>query len=121
MNWLKVLTKSGRQSLVREAVAEYLTPEQVAKYAATGIAKALEAGSDKIGAERAAKIAKGCEYGGKFCAELGAAVNPEGDGGMKVTEAETKRISELLYGSVEALVTTDSCKALVETIVAKVP
>lgn len=121
MNWLKVITKSGRQELVREVVKEYVTPQMLSKLAADGVAKAIESGTLIAGEERVAKIACGCEYGGKFCAELGKAVNPEGDGGMTITENEKVNIALYLNAAIVNLVPTAACDKLVDLVVSKVP
>lgn len=121
MNIFKIFTRGGRQDLVRDIIKEYATPETIAGYAADGVAKCLEAGAAKLSDERVNQISVGCEYGGRFCANLAKAVNPNGDGGTQVTEEEKAAINEDITVVVEKFVTPEFLNGVVETIISKVP
>lgn len=121
MNIFKLLTKSGRRQLVREAIEDYLTPESIARLAAEAVARSLEAGAGKLTDARVAQIAVGCQNGGEFCAKLGKAVSPEGDGGKVVTEAEKAEIRASITVAANALVTQEFLDDMVNTVVSYVP
>lgn len=121
MNILKLLTKNGRQSIVREIVKPYVSVDSIANYAAEGVAKALEIGAEKISDERCAQIAIGCNMGGNALIHLTAAVAPDGEGGKSVTGEEKALIKSDLDGAIRALVTQNFIDDIVEKVLAKIP
>lgn len=120
-NLLKLLTKSGRQSFVREAAKNYLTPSKMSELAATGVAKALDAGVEKLDEARCAKIVYGCNKGTEALAHLTQAIDPQGDNGHKVSEAEKALIQGDIRIALESLVTEEAINAAIEKAVALVP
>ena len=118
---LKLMTKGGRQSLVREAAKDYLTPDKIAELAASGVATALEAGADRMDDARCAKIAYGCDKGADALKHLVQAIDPNGEEGKKVSEAEKAAIQGDIKIAVASLVTDDAIAAAIEKAVVLVP
>jgi len=105
--FVKLLTKSGRQALVKEIATEYLTPEKIAELAADGVAKLLEKGAEKMSDERCAQVALGCEKACAALTHITAAIEPTGDEGKKVSETEKTLIAADIRVAIELLVTDD--------------
>lgn len=121
MNWLKVVTQAGRQSIVDELLQKELTQENCAIYAAKGVSAALDAGTARLSDERIKQIAEGCEAGGKLCAQLGRAINPDSEDGKKISEAEKQGIMVEIRPTIVGLISQDVLDDLRKKIVAKVP
>ena len=113
MNWLKLITKNGRQDIVRNMLRESITTDIVAKYAAQGVNSLLGRINDK---EKLGAVALNLEQGASLVADISAAIK---DGEVSADEAATifARTSTLL-GSV---VTQDKVDALIEHVAQMVP
>lgn len=121
MNFLKLLTKSGRREVVRGILEEELTLERVAALAATGTSKLLEAGAGKLGEARVKAVTDGCIRGASALQHVSEAVSPDGDGGMAVTPAERVAIQEDIAFAVASLLTQEATDALVDRLCEMVP
>ena len=113
MNYLKLLTKKGRQSIARDLLEEYVSPETVARYAAQGVNTLLGKINDK---EKLGTVALNLEQGAALVADISAAIK---DG--EVTAEEAANITaqtRTLLGNVIDQAKVDS---LIESIVAKIP
>ena len=113
MNWLKLITKKGRQEVVRDILKETITTDVAAKYGAQGVNSLLGRVNDK---EKLGAVALNLEQGASLVADISAAIK---DGEVTADEAAniTAKTSNLL-GNV---VTQDKVDSLIETLVAKVP
>jgi len=121
MKMLKLLTKSGRQELVKVAAKEYLTPDRIAELVADGVAKALEAGAEKMTDERCAQIALGCQVGGTALIHITAAVDPHGEEGKKVSAIEKALIASDIKTALSNLITQDGVDAAIDKAAMLVP
>ena len=113
MNWFKCITKSGRQSLARELLEEYLTPETVAEYAAKGVNSLLGRIKDK---DRLGAVAVNVEQGAALLALVSKAI---ADG--EVTGDEAAEISGRVQTLCGSVVTAEKVDALVSKAVSYVP
>jgi len=113
MNYLKLITKSGRQSVVRDLLHEHVTPSAAEKYAAQGVNSLLGRVNDK---EKLGSVALSLEQGASLIADVSAAIK---DG--EVTADEATRISQKTQTLLAGTVTQEKVDALIEHIVAKVP
>ena len=113
MNYLKLLTKSGRQSIVRDLLHEYVTPDAATKYAAQGVNTLLGRVNDK---EKLGSVALSLEQGASLVADVSAAIK---DG--EVTADEATQICQKTQTLLASTVTQEKVDALIEHIVAKVP
>ena len=118
---LKLMTKSGRQSLVRDTAKEYLTSDRIAKLAADGVSVTLEAGADKMDDARCAKIAYGCNKGADALKHLVQAIDPNGEEGKKVSEAEKAAIQDDIRIAVESLITEEAINDAIDKVVTLIP
>ena len=118
---LKLMTKSGRQSLVRDTAKEYLTSDRIAELAADGVSVTLEAGADKMDDARCAKIAYGCNKGADALKHLVQAIDPNGEEGKKVSEAEKAAIQDDIRIAVESLITEEAINDAIDKVVALIP
>lgn len=113
MNWLKLLTKSGRQGVVRDLLKEYITPEAAARYGAQGVNGLLGKINDK---ERLGAVALNLEQGAALVTDLSAAIK---DGEVSAEEAASITAkTQVLLGN-----TVDQAKvdAFIEYVASKVP
>lgn len=121
MDAVKCLTRSGRQELVRKIAKPFSNSLNLASLAATGIAKAVNVGTDQLTDERCTQIAEGCKALETCFALAGKAVTPRGDGGKTVTDAERAEIATAMGRGIGELVTQDSLDAILDELVKKVP
>lgn len=117
MNWLKLFTQSGRQSIVREILKEYVTPSKIAELATEAAAQGLTAGAGKIDDDRLAKIANGCEKGANALIHITAAISPDGEGGKTITPGEKALICADIQTAVQSIVTQEALDGIVENAV----
>lgn len=113
MNWLKIITKSGRQSLARELLTENLTADTITKWAATGTNTLLEKIQDKGKLET---IAANVARASTLVAALSDAVK---DGEVSADEAAT--IRSCIYDLVGSAITQEQIASLIDRIVKKIP
>ena len=113
MNWLKAITKSGRQSLARELLKEYLTPQKIAEWAARGANNLLAKIDDK---EKLNRVACSVNAAADLAADLAAAVR---DGHVDADEAAS--IAARAAALAKDAVRQDTIDALIEKAVALVP
>ena len=113
MNYLKLLTKGGRQSVVRDLLKDYVTPETAARYGAQGVNALLGKVNDK---EKLGAVALNLEQGASLVAEISAAIK---DGEVTADEAAniTAKTQTLLGNTIDQA----KVDGLIEYIVAKVP
>lgn len=113
MNYLKLLTKGGRQGLVRDLLKDYVTPETAARYGAQGVNALLGKVNDK---EKLGAVALNLEQGASLVAEISAAIK---DGEVTADEAAniTAKTQTLLGNTIDQA----KVDGLIEYIVAKVP
>ena len=113
MNWLKLITRSGRQSVARELMKEYLSPEKVADYTAEGVNRLLEKVNDKT---RLGSVATNVNNVANLAAKVADAVR---DG--HVDAREMSAIVESAHAITEFVLTKERIDALVEKAVSYVP
>jgi len=113
MNWLKAITKSGRQNLARELLKEHLTPKKIAEWAARGTNSLLAKIDDK---EKLNRVACSVNAAADLAADLAAAVR---DGHVDAEEsASIAARAATLAGD---LAKKDALDALIEKAVSYVP
>ena len=113
MNWLKIITRGGRQSLARELLTENLTAETVTKWAANGANNLLEKIQNK---QKLDTIAATTTLAAHLVAILSDAVR---DGRISTEEAAEVRSS--LYDLMGKALTQEQIAALIDRVVAKIP
>lgn len=113
MNWLKLITKNGRQDIVRNMLRESITTDVVAKYAAQGVNSLLGRINDK---EKLGAVALNLEQGASLVADISAAIK---DGEVSADEAAT--ISARTANLLGSVVTQDKVDALIEHVAQMVP
>ena len=113
MNWLKIITRGGRQDLAKELLKEYLTPEAVTKWAADGVNSLLKRISDK---DRLETIGANVAKASTLVGALGDAVKDS-----KVTPEEAANISAHVTDLVGSAITLEQIDALIARIVKFVP
>lgn len=116
MNWLKVLTKSGRQSLVRDAVKDYLTVHKVSELASEGVSALIARTCAGIPDERMQRICGNCRDGAALFAAIADAVADK-----VVTPEEAAEICMQTARLTGEIITQDRIDAILESIVARVP
>lgn len=119
--FVKLLTRSGRQELVRGLMKEYLTPEVVGGIAASAVAKVLDKSTAKVSDERCAQIALGCTTGCNALTHLAAAIDPNGEDGKSVSVGEREVISNDIKAAIPLLVSKEGLESACELVIAKVP
>ena len=113
MNWLKIITRKGRQSLARELLEENLTADTITKWAANGTNSLLAKIQQK---EKLETIAASVARASKLVATLSDAVK---DG--RISEAEAADVRTCVYDLVGSAVTPAQIDALIDRVVAKIP
>ena len=113
MNWLKLITKKGRQDIVRGILHGTITTDAAAKYGAQGVNLLLGRINDK---EKLGAVALNLEQGASLVADVSAAIK---DG--EVTPDEAERITAKTSNLLSNVVTQEKVDALIELVVAKVP
>ena len=113
MNWLKLITRSGRQSIARGLLKQYLTPQKVAEYAADGVNKLLAKVNDK---DRLDRIAGIVSRTADLAGDVSDAVR---DGHIDADEAA--KICSRTSALVGDAITSESVDALIEKAVQHVP
>lgn len=113
MNWLKIITQKGRQSLARELLKENLTANAITKWAANGTNSLLEKIQDK---GRLESIAANVARASTLVAALSDAVK---DGEVSAEEAAT--IRTCVYDLIGSAVTEEQIASLIDRIVNKIP
>lgn len=110
-NWvIKIIPKSIRKmifSAIDLEIREYFSVNAIQGYAVNGANVAILAVKDKIDEETAAKWCGACEKGSKALSTIAKAVNPNGDGGMSITEQEGEEIVSDLKEACGSLITQD--------------
>lgn len=115
---LKIVPKSVRKMIfaaVDESIREYTSVQAIQNYAVVGANAAISAVKDKVDADVAKKWCNGCEKGSKALATIAKAVNPEGDGGMNITEAEGEEIVSNLKDACGSLVSQSMIDNIVDS------
>lgn len=118
---VKCVTRSGRQKLVRKIAEPFFKPENIAGLAATGIAKAVNVGTDKLTDERCVQIANGCKALETCFSLAGKAVTPRGDGGKTVTDAERAEIATAMGIGINELISQETLDSAFDELIEKVP
>ena len=113
MNIFKLITKNGRQSVARELLKEYLTPEVVANYAAKGVNNLLGRIQDK---EKLGTVAVNVAQGSEILTLVSNAIK---DG--EVTGDEAAEIVGRTRTLLGTAVTDDHINALIDKAVSYVP
>ena len=113
MNFLKLLTKNGRQQLARELLKKSLTPEAVSDYAAKGVNNLLGRIQDK---EKLGTVAVNVAQGSEILTLVSTAIQ---DG--KVTGDEAAEIVGRTRTLLGTAVTDDQINALIDKVVSYVP
>ena len=119
--FLKVLTQNGRRELARPALREDCRPEKIAELCANGATFALEAGAARLTDERCIQIADGCRMCATALTHVTEAIDPRGDGGKQITEAERNGICGDVFGGVKLIVSQEQLDRIAEEIVKRVP
>ena len=113
MNWLKLITKKGRQDVVRDILHESITTDVAAKYGAQGVNSLLGRINNK---EKLGTVALNLEQGASLVADVSAAIK---DG--EVDHLEATRITQKTANLLNCVVTQEKIDALIELVVAQVP
>lgn len=113
MNWLKVITKSGRRSLARELLKEALTPKSITDYSVRAANGILGKVNDK---EKLGKVASNVETGSMLLAKVGKAIK---DG--KVTPEEASEVAACTAELVDGVFTPEMLDAFIDKVVSYVP
>ena len=113
MNWLKIITRGGRQSLARELLEENLTADTITKWAANGTNSLLAKIQQK---EKLETIAASVARASKLVATLSDAVK---DG--RISTEEAAEVRACIYDLIGTALTQEQLAALIDRVVAKIP
>ena len=113
MNWLKIITRGGRQSLARELLEENLTQETITKWAAQGANVLLDKISNK---ERLDTIAATTARASTLVTTLSNAVK---DG--RISTEEAAEVRACIYDLIGTALTQEQLASLIDRVVARVP
>ena len=116
VNILKLCTKKGRQSLVREAAKEYLTPVKVAQIASDGVNKLLASACKGISDEKMEAVCNRCTEGAALFGTISDAVKDK-----VVTEDEAHKICTRVLSLTGSIVTEETLNGVVDKLVSLVP
>ena len=108
MNWLNPVNwfRAAAASALDEKIDEYLTVDNARKLVADGVNKALDS-AEWWNDDRSRKVAKGLKVAGTALANLGAAIDPDGECGRGLSPEEVKRIECELSSALYDVVTDD--------------
>jgi len=113
MNLLKLITKSGRQSLAADLLKTYLTPDAITKWAADGANRLLSHIQNK---ERLETIAINTKRAASLVGSISAAIE---DG--EVSNEEAAEIQTQVSTLVSSSISQEQINALVDKIAYLVP
>ena len=113
MNWLKIITRGGRQSLARELLTENLTAETVTKWVANGANSLLERIQNK---QKLDTIAATTARASTLVTTLSNAVK---DG--RISTEEAAEVRACIYDLIGTALTQEQLAALIDRVVAKIP
>lgn len=116
MNIFKLLTKSGRQSFVREKLKENLTRSQIAVVASAGVNKLLASTCAGISGQKMADICNTCSDGASLLAVVANAVKDK-----HLTPAESSAICERVFSLTSHTVNDETIDNLIDRIVTLIP
>ena len=116
MNWLKLLSRSGRQAMVRDAVREYLTIQKVSELAADGVSKLLAQSCAGISEEKMQRVCGYCRDGATLFAAISSAVADK-----VVTTEEAAEICTQVAQLTGDIVTQARIDSVIAAIMARVP
>lgn len=116
VNIFKLCTKAGRQSLVRDAAKEYLTPTKVAQLTSDGVNRLLKSACEGIPDEKMEAVCNRCEEGAALFGAISAAVKDK-----VLTEKEASDICSRVWKLTGAVVTEEAVNGAIDKIVALVP
>lgn len=112
-NWLKIITKSGRQSLARELLKEALTQQAITDYSVRAANSVLGKVNDK---EKLGKVAANVETGSTLLAKISRAIK---DG--QVTPAEASEVAACTSDLVDGVFTPEMLDSFIDRVVRYVP
>lgn len=118
---VRCVTRGGRQALVRRVVYPFIQIDTIASLVTEGAAQAIDAGTDRISDERCSQISEGCAALEQCCSIIRKSINPEGDGGKRVTDDEKVIMENAITTGVRSLFTQDAVDTMVEKLITKVP
>ena len=116
MNWIKALTRSGRQELFRSAAKSALTPQVAADWTAGALNATLMKTIQGVDEDKLKRIVGYCEDGANLFVAVAHAVEDKVITAEEATDLYT-RISRLSNKAI----TQENVDALIETIAAKIP
>lgn len=118
---VRCFTRGGRQALVRRVVYPFVRIDTISSLITEGAAQALDAGTGRISDERCAQISEGCAAVEQCCSIIRKSINPDGDGGKRVTDNEKVMMENAITTGVRSLLTQDAIDETVEKLITKVP
>ena len=116
MNILKVFTKGGRQSIVRENMKKALTPEVAADWTAKAVNDSLMKSLKDVDDAKLKRVVGYCADGADLFKAVALAVEDK-----VITADEAADIYARIAKLADGVITQERVDALIETVVAKVP
>ena len=116
INVFKLCTKKGRQSLVRDAAKEYLTPAKVAQAVSDGVNRLLASACKGIADDKMETICGRCTEGAGLFGAISDAVKDK-----VITPEEASAICTRVWNLTGAIVSSETLDNVIEKIVALVP
>lgn len=123
-NWiLKIIPKSIRRmifSAIDAEIREVTNVNAIQGYAVYGANTAISSLKDKVDEAIATKWCNGCEKGSKALSSIAKAVNPNGEGGMTITNEEGEEIVSNLKEACGSLITQEWIDGIVDMAESKI-
>lgn len=123
-SWIiKIIPKSIRRMIfnaVDAELREYINVEAIKGYAVGAANTAILATKDKVDPAKMTRWCNGLESGSRAFATISKALNPNGEGGMTITEAEGEEIIAHIETACGSIVTEGWLDEIIENAESRV-
>lgn len=116
VNIFKLFTQGGRRDLAREAINEYLTKENITRYAANGVNALLKKPLSSIEDERLKVYVANCTEGAELFKVIAKAIEDK-----QITTEEASEIYSRCVDLFGSFISQEQLQDFTEKIVAKIP
>ncbi len=116
MNWLKVLTRSGRQDLARQAAKAALTPDALASWTSKAVNDTLMRSLTNVDDAKLGNIVRRCQDGADLFKAVATAVEDK-----TITPEEATEIYQRIAALTSGVITQERADMLIEKVVSLVP
>ena len=117
----KLLTTAGRREVARELVKPYVTIENIAREVSHGTCALVDKGTAKLDDAKCKKMSVGFNLIATGCSTIGTAIDPNGDAGKAISDAEREDITGKMRAGIEIVLTPEILDNIIESAVARIP